>query len=230
MWQGYVFCDSEFEISYDDYLFADYDESEFAGYEDDMDNYDGWSTADDWELEERFYCMMYAMEMGSAGDECWEDDFSDYDYEHGHYDQWGEYDKEFEEDESTFYLEEYFGSWTAANWAQFMAGQDMGWLQNANDTPSEDMYFAFTYLFGLANPSEHPECHSDGTHDDHEGHDHGDELPEADIEEALGDVDTDDLSLGRMLQAQTEQEWHDEFGIMYNLATEACQDAIALAE
>jgi len=231
LWSGYVFCDSEFEIDYDDYLFPDYDDE--YGYEDDMDQYDGWNEADTWELEERLYCMVYAMEMGSSGDECWEDDFSDYDMESGHYDQWGEFDSEFEEDESMFYLEEYFGSWTATNWAQFMAGQNMAWLQDKSATPSEDMYFAFTYLFGLANPSEHHACHSDGTHDDH---DHEGELPEGvtedDIADALAEegIDTDDLSLGRMLQAPTEEEWHDEFGVMYDLDTEACQDSIAAAE
>lgn len=201
-----------------------------------MDQYDGWNEADTWELEERLYCMVYAMEMGSSGDECWEDDFSDYDMESGHYDQWGEFDSEFEEDESMFYLEEYFGSWTASNWAQFMAGQNMAWLQDANATPSEDMYFAFTYLFGLANPSEHHECHSTGTHDDHDHEGHDDELPEGvtedDIAAALEEegIDTDDLDFGRMLQAPTEEEWHDEFGVMYDLDTEACQDAIAYAE
>merc|ERR550537_1633932 len=94
MWSGYVFCDSEFEFDFDDYLFPDYDDE--YGYEDDMDQYDGWNEADTWELEERLYCMVYAMEMGSSGDECWEDDFSDYDMESGHYDQWGEFDSEFE--------------------------------------------------------------------------------------------------------------------------------------
>jgi len=87
-----------------------------------MDAYDGWDTADDWELEERLYCMVYAMmEEGNSGDECWEDDFTDYHMAGGHYDQWGEFDEQFEEDESLFYLEEYFGAWTADDWSRFIS-------------------------------------------------------------------------------------------------------------
>lgn len=109
----------------------------------------------------------------------------------------------------------------------------MAWLdENSTEGPSEDVYFAFTYLIGTANPAAHIECHSDGSN--HAGHDHGDELPEGvteeDIASALEDEGIDTSAFGRRLQSMTEEEWHDEFGVNYNLDTEACQDAIAFAE
>lgn len=111
--------------------------------------------------------------------------------------------------------------------------------------PSQEMYMAFTYLSGLANPSEHTACHGEDEEDDHEGHDHGDmdgmmdDLTDEDAAAIVSEVDTTTVVGGGDVPAVTrrmlamsadEQKWDDEFGSHYKLDTPACQDAITAAE
>lgn len=120
MGEGYVYCDYMFpdaEIMY----FDEEDEADYAMWNDEMGGMD-WQAAgmDLWELEMRFNCLLWNEDPTF---DCFGEDahFEDFDMEHEHYDQWGDYDEEFEKDETWNYLEVHYGPWTENDWKRFMA-------------------------------------------------------------------------------------------------------------